>query len=181
MWYNYFACLLLIYHNNQWCYGAEQKPSELIKSHRVYIDSLTEKYLTIEKELWTKIDTKQLIVERGELLNEIYREHGNVFDEDFGSTNTIWTLGIQQHEKLIHNILAINSNAQNNKQYLLSKEYPKVIDLAKNAMEQMENTATDFYHMISEKSFWNNILFNVSDFVLFLAVDLLIFQLIHSG
>lgn len=132
------------------------------KALRIFVDSLTNDYLAIEKTLWTKIEMQQLLVERGQLLDEIYREHKRILEADFGQHATIWSLGLQRHAKLINEILAINTNAQNIKEYIFAKENDKVLELAQNAHEQMETSATEFYQLISDKSFWDNIAYNVS-------------------
>jgi len=132
-------------------------------SQRIYVDNLAEKYLTLEKKLWLNIEGKQLQVERGGLLNEIHGQHIQMLSEDFGRTDAIWSLGIQRHQDLFHNVLAINSNADNNKQYLTRREYQKVIELAKNTMVQMEKSATDFYNIVHDKKLWDDILNNIAN------------------
>lgn len=129
---------------------------------RIYIDTLADNYLAIEKSLWTKIETQQLLVDRGQLLDEIYREHKRILEADFGQHSNIWSLGLQRHAKLFNDILAINTNAQNIKEYIFAKENDKVLELAQNAHEQMAKSATEFNQLISDKSFWDNIVYNVS-------------------
>lgn len=132
------------------------------KVSRIYVDILANDYLAIEKTLWTKIEKQQLLVERGQLLDEIYREHKRILEADFGQYATIWSLGLQRNVKLFNNILAINTNAQNVKEYIFGNENDKVLELAQNAHEQMENSATEFYQLINDKSFWENVVYNVS-------------------
>lgn len=133
------------------------------KVMRIYIDTLANDYLAMEKMLWSKIETQQLLVERGILLDEIYREHKRILEANFGQHATIWSLGLQRHAKLFNEILAINTNARNIKEYIFAKENDKVLELAQNAHEQMENSAAEFYKLISDKSFWENIVYNVSE------------------
>lgn len=134
------------------------------KVSRIYIDTLANEYIAVEKALWTKIETQQLLVDRGQLLDEIYREHKHIIGADFGQHATIWSLGLQRHAKIFNDILAINTNAQNIKEYIFAEENDKAVELAQNAHEQMEKTATEFYQLITDKSFWENIIYNVSDF-----------------
>lgn len=132
------------------------------KVARIHIDTLANDYLAVEKLLWSKIEMQKLLVDRGQLLDEIYREHKRILESEFGQHTTIWSLGLQKHAKLFNDILAINTNAQNIKEYIFAKENDKVLDLAQNAHEQMEKSATEFYQLISDKSFWDNVVYNVS-------------------
>lgn len=132
------------------------------KVSRIYIDTLADDYLAVERALWSKIEAQQLLVDRGQLLDEIYREHKRILEADFGQHATIWSLGLQRHAKLFNDILAINTNAQNIKEYIFAKENDKVLELAQNAHEQMEKSATEFHELISDKSFWDNVVYNVS-------------------
>lgn len=132
------------------------------KVARIHIDTLANDYLAIEKLLWSKIEMQKLLVDRGQLLDEIYREHKRILESEFGQHTTIWSLGLQKHAKLFNDILAINTNAQNIKEYIFAKENDKVLDLAQNAHEQMEKSATEFYQLISDKLFWDNVVYTVS-------------------
>lgn len=133
------------------------------KVSRIFIDSLANDYLAVEKVLWSKIETQQLLVDRGQLMDEIYREHKRILEADFGQHATIWSLGLQRHAKLFNEILAINTNAQNIKGYIFDKENDKVLELVQNAHVQMEKSATEFYQLISDKSFWDNVILNVGE------------------
>lgn len=138
-------------------------PATSSKVSRIFIDSLANDYLAVEKALWMKIEKQQLLVERGQLLDEIYREHKRILEADFGQHATFWSLGLQRHAKLFNQILAINTNAQNIKKYIFDKENDKVLELVQNAHEQMEKSATEFYELISAKSFWDNVVLNVGE------------------
>lgn len=140
-------------------YGDEEVPN---KSHQIHIDKLTEEYLVIEKELWKKISTQQILFDRGVFLNEIYREHNRTVFNDFGDSKSIWSLGIQKHQRLINTVLAVDTNAKNVKEYLAHAEYTKLMELAKNAVMQMEQSADELHSVISDKSFWGDILANVT-------------------
>lgn len=167
MWKIYsFLCFALIVYRID---GADESvvvPATTValppKTMRIFIDTLADNYLTVEKTLWKKIEMQQLLVERGQLLDEIYREHKRILEADFGQHATIWSLGLQRHAKLFNEILAINTNAQNIKEYIFAKENENILELSQNAHEQMEKSATEFYQLISDKSFWENIVYNVS-------------------
>lgn len=163
-----FLCFVLIVHRIE---GADESiksemataPASTPKVSRIFIDNLANDYLAVEKALWSKIETQQLLVERGQLLDEIYREHKRILEADFGYHATIWSLGLQRNVRLFNGILAINTNAQNIKEYIFDKENDKVLELVQNAHEQMEKSATEFYQLISDKPFWDNVLLNVSE------------------
>lgn len=131
------------------------------KVSRIYIDTLADDYLAVEKVLWSKIEAQQLLVDRGQLLDEIYREHKRILEADFGQYATIWSLGLQRNAPLFNGILAMNANAQNFKEYIFAKENDKVLELAQNAHEQMEKSVTEFHHWIGDKSFWDGVIHDV--------------------
>lgn len=135
------------------------------KMLRIHIDTVANDYLAMEKALWTKIEQQQLLVERGQLLDEIYREHKRILEVNFGDHATIFSLGLQRNAKLFNEILAINANTANLKEYIFARENDKVLELVQNAHEQMERSATEFYQLISDKSLWDNIVDNVSEMV----------------
>lgn len=151
-------------------YSEEQVPNKL---QQIHIDKLTGEYFSIEKELWKKISTQQILLDRGSFLNEIYREHNRTESNDFGETKTIWSLGIQKYQQLINTVLSIDTNARNIKEYLVHGEYTKLMDLAKNA--QMEKSFDDLHAIISDKSFWEDILANVRELFVKFIVCLLSF------
>lgn len=135
---------------------------------QIFTDKLTSEYLGNEKNLWKKIDTQQILIDRGQLFNEIYREHNKTVNNDFGDTKTIWSLGIQKNQRLINTVLAIDTNYKNVRHYLTNAEYVKLVDLAKSATTQMEKSMDDLFEAINEKTFWTDILSDVKLNILFL-------------
>lgn len=132
--------------------------------HSILIDKLTNEYIVQEKALWKKIDTQLILLDRGSLLNEIYREHSRILNNDFGDTKLLWSLGIQKYERLINTVLAIDTNIKNIKAYLMKAEYARLTDLAKNAASQMIQSADDLNTIIANKPFWTDLASNVTYF-----------------
>lgn len=134
--------------------------------HQILIDKLTNEYLTNEKALWKKIDTQLILLDRGSLLNEIYREHSRILNNDFGEHKVVWSLGIQKYEQLINTVLSIDTNVKNVKDYLTKAEYTKLADLAKNAATPMHQSLNNLHNIISQRSFWTDLV-NVRAFFVF--------------
>lgn len=132
-------------------------------NYPILIDKITSEYIVQEKALWKKIDTQLILLDRGSLLNEIYREHSRILNNDFGETKLIWSLGIQKYEKLINTVLAIDTNIKNIKAYLMKAEYARLMDLAKNAAPQMLQSADDLSTIIGNASFWADIVSSVNN------------------
>lgn len=131
--------------------------------HQILVDKLTSEYLIKEEALWKKINTQLILLDRGSLLNEIYREHSRILNNDFGEHKILFGLGIQKYEPLINTILSIDTNVKNIKEYLRRADYTKLADLAKNAASQMQRSLNDLQNVISQRSFWNDLI-NVSHF-----------------
>lgn len=125
---------------------------------QILIDKLTTEYLGVEKALWKKIDTQLILLDRGSLLSEIYHEHSRILNNDFGENRVLWSLGIQKYERLINIVLSIDTNVKNIKDYLIKSEYVKLVDLARNAGQQMQKSADDLNDIIGQQSFWNELL-----------------------
>lgn len=132
-------------------------------NHPILIDKITTEYIVQEKSLWKKIDTQLILLDRGSLLNEIYREHSRILNNDFGEAKLIWSLGIQKYEKLINTVLAIDTNIKNIKAYLMKAEYARLMELAKNAAPQMRQSADDLSTIIGSVSFWTDIVSSVNN------------------
>lgn len=128
---------------------------------QIQIDKLTSEYLSVEKQLWVKIGTQQILVDRGNLLNEVYREHKRILNNDFGGSKTIWSLGIQKNQQLINTMLSIDTNQRNIQDYLTNGEHTKMEDLAKSTAVSMEKSMDDLFQSITDQTFWTNILANV--------------------
>lgn len=125
---------------------------------QILIDKLTAEYLAVEKALWKKIDTQLILLDRGSLLSEIYHEHSRILSNDFGENRVLWSLGIQKYERLINIVLSIDTNVKNIKDYLIKSEYVKLVDLARNAGQQMQKSAADLDDIAAQRSFWNDLL-----------------------
>lgn len=137
--------------------------------HLIHIDKLTSDYLELETDLWKKINTQQILIDRGNLLNEIYRQHNRTVNDDLGDSQLIWSLGIQKNQRLVSITVAIDTNFKNVRHYLTNAEYPKLVDLATSATANSEKSLEDFFEAISDREFWNEILSNVN-FVKFASV-----------
>lgn len=124
---------------------------------QIRIDKLTSAYIRSEKALWKKINTQLILIDRGSLLNEIYHEHAQFLQNDFGEGSVLWQLGIQKYEPLIATVLSINTNAKNIQDYLTKAEYAKLADLAKNAAGQMLHAANNLNATIGQITFWNDL------------------------
>lgn len=137
--------------------------------HQILIEKLTSEYLPKEKSLWKKIDTQLILLDRGSLLNEIYREHSRIFNE-FGENNELSEIKLllnsntHKHDKLISTVQSIDTNVKNIKEYLSKGQYAKLTDLAKNAVDQIQNAANDLYNITGKRSFWVDLV-NVSFFL----------------
>lgn len=129
---------------------------------QIHVDKLTGDYLVLEKDLWKKINTQQILIDRGNLFNEIYRQHNRTVNDDFGDSQLIWGLGIQKNQRLISTTVAIDTNFKNVRHYLTNAEYPKLVDLATSVTIDLEKLLEDFFEAISDKEFWNDILSNVN-------------------
>lgn len=130
--------------------------------HQIHIDKKASDYLELEKDLWKKINTQQILIDRGNLLNEIYRQHNRTVNDDLGDSQLIWSLGIQKNQRLVSTTVAIDTNFKNVRHYLTNAEYTKLVDLATSAMTNLEKLLEDFFEAISDKEFWNDILSNVN-------------------
>lgn len=126
-------------------------------AQQIQIDKLASAYIASEKALWKKIDTQLILIDRGSLLNEIYHEHAQFLQSDFGDSRVLWNLGIQKYEPLINTVLSINTNVKNIQDYLTKAEYAKLGDLAKNAGGQMLQAESDLNATIGRISFWNDL------------------------
>lgn len=130
--------------------------------HQIHIDKLTSDYVELETDLWKKINTQQILIDRGNLLNEIYRQHNRTVNDNLGDSQLIWSLGIQKNQRLVSTTVAIDTNAKNVQHYLTNAEYPKLVDLATSATSNLEKLLEDFFEAISDREFWNDILSNVN-------------------
>lgn len=130
------------------------KPENVFGDDQILIDELTKEYVLSEKALWKKIDTQLILLDRGTLLNEIYREHSRILNNDFGDNTLLRSLEVKKFEKLINTVLSIDTNVKNIKDYLAKGEYTKLIDLAKNSATQMGQSAADLNNIIGQRSFW---------------------------
>lgn len=137
--------------------------------HSILIDKLTSQYIVQERALWKKVDTQLILLDRGSLLNEIYREHSRILNNDFGESKLLWSLGIQKYERLINTVLSIDTNIKNIKAYLMKAEYARLTDLAKNAALQMLQSAVDLNGIIGNNAFWADLVMNVTNIFLLLG------------
>lgn len=144
-------CLIILFTNWSTALGDQQ----------ILIDKLTSEYIASEKALWKKIDTQLILLDRGSLLNEIYREHSRILSNDFGEHKVLWSLGIQKYERLVNTILSIDTNINNIKDYLSKAAYTKLTELAKNAATQIQQSADELSSTITRSSFWTDIVSNV--------------------
>lgn len=130
--------------------------------HQILIDKLTSDYIELETDLWKKINTQQILIDRGNLLNEIYRQHNRTVNDDFDDSQLIWSLGIQKNQRLVSTTVAIDTNFKNVQHYLTNAEYPKLVDLATSATTNLKKLMADFFEAMSDRQFWNDILSNVN-------------------
>lgn len=135
-------------------------PSQAV--HQIQIDKLASDYLELELDLWKKINTQQIFINRGNLLHEIYRQHNRTVNDDLDDSQLIWILGIQKNQRLVSKTVAIDTNFKNVRHYLTNAEYPKLVDLATSATANSEKLLEDFFEAISDKEFWDDILSNVN-------------------
>lgn len=132
--------------------------------NQIQIDKLTSEYLTVVKALWKKLDTQLILLDRGSLLNEIYREHSRILNNDIDEHKVLWSLGIQKNQQLINTVLSVDTNTKNIKDYLVKSEYVKMVDLAKNAATQMQQSANELNTIIGQRSFWADLVSVSVDF-----------------
>lgn len=128
---------------------------------QIEIDKLTTEYVLLEKALWKKIDTQLILIDRGSLLNEIYHNHDEFLQQDFGASQIVSSLGIQRYEPLINAISSIDTNVKNSQNYLRKAEYAKMVDLAKSTAGRMQQAANDLNTTIGSSSFWNDLVTSV--------------------
>ncbi|XP_031621010.1 uncharacterized protein LOC116339329 [Contarinia nasturtii] len=133
--------------------------TNVLGDQQILIDKFTSEYFPKEKALWKKIDTQLILLDRGSLLNEIYREHSRILSDfgennEFGEIKVLKSLGVQKYSRLISTVQTITSNVKNIKEHLAKAEYTKLVDLAKNAANQIQNSANDLHNIIGKRSFW---------------------------
>lgn len=121
---------------------------------QIRIDKLTIDYIQTEKALWKKIDTQLILLDRGSLLNEIYREHSNILNNDFDANKVLYSLGNQKYQQLNNIIASIETNTNNIKQHLARAEFTKLLDLARSTAFQVQQSADALNAIIGHRSFW---------------------------
>lgn len=137
---------------------------------QIQIDKLTSEYIATEKQLWKKIDTQLILIDRGSLLNEIYHEHNQFLRNNFGDSRVLWNLSIQKYEPLINTVLSIDTNAKNIQDYLAKAEYAKLADLAKSNAAQMQQAADHLNATIGRSAFWNDLISSVCNLLYYFFV-----------
>lgn len=125
---------------------------------QILIDKLTSEYIQTEKTLWKKIDTQQILLDRGSLLNEIYREHSNILNNNLDGNKVLYSLGNPKYQQLLNIISSIDINTNNIKQHLARAEFTKLLDLAKNAAIQIQQSSDGLNAIIGHRSFWSDLI-----------------------
>lgn len=141
---------------------SQQCATQSANTIKVHIDQITSEYLKTEKDLWKKIDTQQILVDRGILLGEIYREHKRILNDNFGDTTIISGFDGNRFQQLINIITSIDSNTNNIKKFLSNAEYGKLTELMKISITSFEKLTEDIFRVLDDKTYWNDILMNVN-------------------
>lgn len=129
---------------------------------KVPIDIFTVDYLKAERNLWQKIDVQQILIDRGNLLNEIYREHNRTLHNDIGNANTIISLSDNgKFRPTINTVRSIESHTGNVKEALAKGDYARAARLLKNSMAEIERLTDTMLQTVGDNSFWMEILTNV--------------------
>lgn len=146
---------------------------------QIQIDKLATEYVALEKALWKKIDTQLILIDRGSLLNDIYRGHAEFLRHDFGDSRVFRNSGIQKYEPLINTMSSIDTNVKNIRDYLSKAEYTKLADLAKSAATQMQQVANDLNTTIGSSSFWTDLAASVCRSIICLFVLIQLYSTKH--
>lgn len=147
---------------------SQQCATQSANTIKVHIDKITTEYLKTEKDLWKKIDTQQILVDRGILLGEIYREHKRILSDNFGDAKIINGFNGNKFQQLINIITSIDSNTNNVKTFLSNAEYGKLTELMKSSITPFEKLTENIFRVLDDKTYWNDILINVNKKFIFM-------------
>lgn len=129
---------------------------------KIPVDRVTIDYLQAELNLWQKIDVQQILIDRGNLLNEIYREHNRTLQNDIADAKTIISLSDNgKFRQLFDTVRAIETHTANVKESLEKGDNARVARLLKHSMTEIEQLSETILQAVNDNSFWMNILTNV--------------------
>lgn len=134
---------------------------------KVAVDQWTADYLRTERSLWQHIDVQQILVDRGNLLGEIYREHNRTLHKGIGAAATIVRLSDPaKFRPLLDAVRSIESHTVAVSEALAKGDNARVARLLKNSMAEIEQLPETVLRRIGDTAFWTEAMSNVRQSVI---------------
>lgn len=137
---------------------------DLAEAHsKVPIDQFAADYLKRERSLWQNIDVQQILIDRGNLLNEVYCEHNRTLHKHIATATIISLLSLEhgKYRQLLDTVRSIESHTATISESLAKGDYARVARLLKNSMAEIERLPETILNAIGDISFWTEIMNNV--------------------
>lgn len=134
---------------------------------KVAVDQLTADYLRSERSLWQHIDVQQILVDRGNLLGEIYREHNRTLHKGIGAAATIVRLSEPaKFRPLLDAVRATESHSAAVTEALAKGDNARVARLLRNSMAEIERLPETVARTVGDTAFWTEAMSNVRQSVI---------------